>query len=83
MQDVLGCCFEGASERKKARARRGGRAGRLELTRHPAARQVDSEAPGAAPGATGLTAQLNAALDALAEEWGSALPLVQVRPGWR
>ena len=37
------------------------------------------EAPGAAPGATGLTAQLNATLDALAEEWGSALPLVQVR----
>ena len=68
-------------QRAQDGARRTRRAapGRLELTRHPAARQVDMEAPGAAPGATGLTAQLNATLDALAEEWGSALPLVQVR----
>ena len=83
VQDVLGCCFEGASERKKVRRgvrrRAAGRGLGQKADEATAGAPQDLDAPQGAPEAGTLPAQLNTAMDALVEEWGSALPLLQVR----
>jgi hypothetical protein len=88
--EVLSCCFEGNSP-KKVRAPAWA-ARRRSMRGFPRASHADgacpfhglhpqAEEPGAPQAAAedGLAHRLKTMLDSLVEEWGSALPLLQVR----